>query len=62
MGVALLEEMCLCGVDFEVSYAQDMPSVAVHFLLPMDQNILTLSTYLPACHHVLAMMTKPQKL
>ena len=62
VGVVLLEEVCHCGVGFEVSYAQDTPSVSVHFLLPMDRDTLTLGTYLPAYHRVLAMMTKPLKL
>ena len=37
-GVALLEEMCLCGTGFDIFYARAVPS-SVHFLLPEDQDI-----------------------
>jgi hypothetical protein len=39
-GVILLEEVCHCGVGFEVSYAQAMSSIT-HSLLPMpvDQDV-----------------------
>jgi hypothetical protein len=45
------------GVGFEVSYAQDMLSVAHSLsLLPVDQNVElftpSLVSCLPACYHV----------
>ena len=38
-GVALLEELCHCGVGFEVFYAQTMLNVAHSLLLPSDQDV-----------------------
>ena len=47
-GKALLEKMCHCWADFEVSYAQPMSIVAhSHFLLATDQDV-ALSTTSPA--------------
>ena len=52
--MVLLEEVCHCGVAFEVSYAQLMPTNTVHFLWPVDQEVeLSLAPWLPACRHVL---------
>jgi hypothetical protein len=52
--VALLEEVL--QVDYEVFYAQDMPSVThSHLPLPEDQDVdvsaSSLAPCLPACHH-----------
>ena len=38
-GVALLEELCHCGVGFEVLYAQTLLNVAHSLLLPSDQDV-----------------------
>ena len=43
--MVLLEEVCHCGVGFEVSYAQDMPNDSVYFLWPMDQDIELFSSF-----------------
>jgi hypothetical protein len=56
----MLEEVCHCGVDFEVSYAQAMPSVAHSLLLlSVDQDVKlsapslapSLPGYCHASHH-----------
>ena len=44
------------GVSIDISYAQAMPSVTVHFLLPVDQDaelsVPSPVTCLPTCYHV----------
>ena len=51
-------------VGFEVSYAQAMPSVTVHFLLPMDQDVdllaPSLAPSLPGVHRVGLLWCKAQ--
>ena len=48
VGMALLKTVCHCGVcGFRPMYAQATPSVSVHFLLPVDQDV-GLSAHSPA--------------
>jgi hypothetical protein len=53
--VALLEEMCHCGVGFEVLDAQASPSVSVSsdaLDLHVELSAPSPAPRLPACHHV----------
>jgi hypothetical protein len=56
VGVALLEEVCHCGMGFEVSYAQAILSVVYSLLLlPSDQDVdlsaPSPAPCLPTCCH-----------
>lgn len=57
VGVVLLKEVCHVEADFEVSYAQVIPSISDHFLLHLSQDIglsdTSLAPCLPALHHVI---------
>ena len=56
-GMALLEEVCHCGGGLcGLIYAQAMPSVGNHFLLPASQDVGRSATSPAPClsahHHV----------
>lgn len=54
--VALLQELCHCGGDFEFCFVQAMLSDTVNFLLPADEDVEhsapSPEPCLPACHRV----------
>ena len=46
VGMVLLEEVCHCGGGlWGLIYAQAMPSETDHFLLPVSQDVRTLSSF-----------------